>query len=117
MQPQHHQLPPQPPLSRKRSAARSPSPDEDFIEENDAFDTLKRTKTDGELEELAVAPLAESWRVDVTEILAPTPQALQTSGGEYGAITWNGLPNYTPEKSLLVLCVVGSLEVQHYALR
>lgn len=94
--------------SRKRSAStpyprETPSPGDESVESIGV--SLKRTKTDNELDALGIIPQDEAWHFDVASVIAspPEPQA------------HTHLKSYSPSKSLFVLCVVGGLEL-HYQL-
>jgi hypothetical protein len=100
-------------LSRKRSRL---GVDDDEEEEqrrrepSPAFsDTLKRSKTQCELEELDVIGASEAWGVDVDSILAS--RRIMKPGFE----AHDNWARYRREESIVVLCVQGNVLV-HYEL-
>jgi hypothetical protein len=81
-------------LSRKRSRL-SPGLDDD-----DGDDTLKKSRTQCELDELDIISPPAAWRVDVDTIL--------------GQRTW---PRYRKGRSTIVVCVQGNMQLHHRLLR
>ncbi|KAF2263636.1 hypothetical protein CC78DRAFT_269650 [Lojkania enalia] len=90
------------PRASGRSPLRSPSPG----------DTLKRTKTQEELDEVGIVAPEDAWVVDVASILA-SPTLHAPNGGTLQA--HNNLSSYSKDSSLVVLCVQGNLRL-HYDL-
>lgn len=106
-------------LNRKRSRLALDDDDEDeqrLPEPSPALstfsDTLKRTRTQNELEELDIVRPEDAWNVDVAGILAsytlpaPPGSSLQAH---------NNAGNYVQNNSILVLCVQGNVRL-HYDL-
>jgi hypothetical protein len=75
-------------------------------------DTLKRSKTQCELDELHVIPVDEAWVVDVDAILASKRIARPLNGRLEAHDNW---PRYTEGTSIVVLCVQGNVQI-HYDL-
>lgn len=107
-------------LNRKRSRLALDPDDEDepfhgreLSPALSAFsDTLKRSKTQCELDELGTISSGEAWKVDVDAILASKTLATPSVG------TWeahNNRPKYSKQESIYVLCVQGNVRV-HYDL-
>lgn len=72
---------------------------------------LKRTRTQGDLDEIDVIPPGNAWRVDVDSILSsPTLTAASATNGKQGH---SNLHRYTKGSSIVILCVQGELPV-HY---
>lgn len=102
-------------LSRKRSRItldddddevqqrREPSPALSF-----ASDTLKRSRTQCELEELDIIGVDEAWSVDVDAILASKRVARQPNAHD----NWG---RFRRGDSIIVLCVQGNVQI-HYEL-
>jgi hypothetical protein len=103
-------------LSRKRSRLGVDSDDEEEQrrrEPSPAFsDTLKRSKTQCELEELDVIGVEEAWVVDVDAILASRRIARPVGGSLETHDNWK---RYMRQESIVVLCVQGNVQV-HYEL-
>jgi hypothetical protein len=104
-------------LSRKRSRLGVDSDDEEELqrrrEPSPAFsDTLKRSKTQCELEELDIIGVEEAWVVDVDAILASRRIARPIGGNLEAHDNWK---RYRREESIVVLCVQGNVQV-HYEL-
>jgi hypothetical protein len=101
-------------LSRKRSRLtldddddevqqrREPSPALSF-----ASDTLKRSRTQCELEELNIIDVADAWVVDVDAILASKRVASPNAHDNWG--------RFRRGDSIVVLCVQGNVQI-HYEL-
>jgi environmental stress-induced protein Ves len=81
-------------LSRKRSRL-SPGLDDDHED-----DTLKKTRTQCELDELNIVSPRDAWRVDVDALLGQRP--------------W---PRYRKGRSTIVVCVQGNMQLHHDLLR
>ncbi|KAF3005736.1 hypothetical protein E8E13_006538 [Curvularia kusanoi] len=75
-------------------------------------DTLKRSKTDCELEDLDIIEPQDAWTVDVKAILGSTTVAAPPDGGLRPHNNW---PRYKKDGSILVFCVQGNLQL-HYNL-
>jgi hypothetical protein len=75
-------------------------------------DVLKRSKTQCELEELDMISPEEAWSVNVDAILASSTLATP-SGSMLEA--HNNWARYRKQKSIIVLCVQGNVQV-HYQL-
>jgi hypothetical protein len=109
-------------LSRKRSRLalddndddeeqhkrREPSPALSTFSDN----TLKRSRTQCELEELDIIGVDEAWSVDVDAILASTRVATPMGRTLDAHDNWQ---RYRKGESILVLCVQGNVHV-HYEL-
>ena len=107
-------------LSRKRSRLAVGDDDEGEVQQrrepspalSSFSDTLKRSKTQCELEELDIIDADEAWTVDVDAILAskrvarPLHSTLEAH---------DNLGRYQRGESLVVLCVQGNVQV-HYEL-
>ena len=106
-------------LSRKRSRL-APDSDDDEAQRlrqpspalSSLSDTLKRSRTQCELDELDIVEPKDAWTVDVCAILASTTLAAPTGSGLKPHNNWQG---YQKNKSILVLCVQGNLQL-HYNL-
>jgi hypothetical protein len=106
-------------LSRKRSRL-TVDEDEDEVqrrrEPSPALpplgDTLKRSQTQCELEELDIISPEEAWIVDVDTILASN--TLATPPGSM-LEAHNNWARYKKQESIIVLCVQGNVQV-HYDL-
>jgi hypothetical protein len=106
-------------LSRKRSRLTTDD-DEDEVshrrEPSPALpalgDTLKRSKTQCELEELDMISADQSWNVDLDAILA-SPTLATPPGSILEA--HNNWTRYKKHGSIIVLCVQGNVQV-HYEL-
>ncbi|KAF2033773.1 hypothetical protein EK21DRAFT_57795 [Setomelanomma holmii] len=106
-------------LSRKRSRLtidsdddeaqwrREPSPVHSVLS-----DTLKRSRTQCELDELAIVDAVEAWAVDVDAILASKRIAKPLGGGLDAHDNWE---RYCKGQSMVVLCVQGNVQT-HYDL-
>ena len=75
-------------------------------------DSLKKTRTLSELDDLDVIPPEEAWSVDVEGILASTTQATPPGSGLQAH---DNASRYTREDSIIVLCVQGAVQL-HYDL-
>lgn len=106
-------------LSRKRSRLaidedeeevqhrREPSPALSVLS-----DTLKRSRTQCELDELDVIGVGEAWKVDVDAILASRRIARPLSGELEAHDNWQ---RYGKGESIIVICVQGNVQT-HYDL-
>ncbi|KAF2441330.1 hypothetical protein P171DRAFT_457139 [Karstenula rhodostoma CBS 690.94] len=92
------------PISRKRSRLA-------LDDGEDADDALKRSRTQSEIEELAVIPPDEAWTVDVAGILASN--TLAPPPGNH--LRPHSNADWHRSGSLFVLCVQGSVQL-HYDL-
>lgn len=106
-------------LSRKRSRLALDDHDEEMQQRREPSpalssfsDTLKRSKTQCELEELDIIPVDEAWTVDVDAILASKRVARPACAR---LETHDNLGRYQRGESLVVLCVQGNVQV-HYEL-
>jgi hypothetical protein len=109
-------------LSRKRSRLAADDDDDDEIHRRrepspspalSAFsDTLKRSRTQCELEELDIIGVDEAWSVDVDAILASTRIATPPNRTLDAHDNWS---RYQRGESIMVLCVQGNVHV-HYEL-
>jgi hypothetical protein len=75
-------------------------------------DTLKRSKTQCELDELDIIEPNDAWTVDVSAILGSTTVAAPPGSGLSPHNNWS---RYKEDKSMMVLCVQGNLHL-HYNL-
>lgn len=75
-------------------------------------DTLKRSKTQCELDELEIIEPKDAWTVDVAAILASTTIATPEGSGLKPHNNWQ---RYRKGESVIVLCVQGNLQL-HYNL-
>ena len=75
-------------------------------------DTLKRTKTLSELDELSIASPEAAWSIDVSGILSSPTFASIPDGSLQ---THNHLSNRAAGPSIVILCVQGNLHL-HYDL-
>lgn len=75
-------------------------------------DTLKRSKTQCELDELKIIEPKDAWTVDIGAILASTTIAAPQYNGLQPHNNWQ---RYTKGESVIVLCVQGNLQL-HYDL-
>lgn len=106
-------------LSRKRSRL-APDSDDDEAQQlrqpspalSSLSDTLKRSKTQCELDELDIIEPADAWTVDVGAILASTTVAAPPGSGLKPHNNWQ---RYNVKESIVVLCVQGNLQL-HYNL-
>ena len=106
-------------LSRKRSRL-APDSDDDEAQQlrqpsptlSSVSDTLKRSKTQCELDELDIIEPKDAWTVDVGAILASTMLAAPPRTGLEPHNNWQ---RYKKGKSIIVLCVQGNLQL-HYNL-
>lgn len=103
-------------LSRKRSRLGVDEDDDEVQrrrEPSPAFsDTLKRSKTQCELEELDIIGVEDAWSVDLDAILASKRIARPVGGRMEAHDNWK---RYKREESIVVLCVQGNVQV-HYEL-
>ncbi|KAL5121987.1 hypothetical protein ACEQ8H_000203 [Pleosporales sp. CAS-2024a] len=108
-------------LSRKRSRLDVPDAADDNTDDDDEqyrharrdpspalSDGLKRTRTQCELEDLAMVPASEAWSVDMDALLA-------SRRGVHEARQRDNAARYVRGESLVVLCVQGNVQV-HYEL-
>ncbi|KAF2786648.1 hypothetical protein K505DRAFT_343622 [Melanomma pulvis-pyrius CBS 109.77] len=75
-------------------------------------DSLKRSKTQSELDDLDIATPEDAWRVDVSSILSSPTLASAPDGSLQ---THHTLSNYVVGSSIVVFCVQGNLQL-HYDL-
>lgn len=106
-------------LSRKRSRLTLDQDDEEIQQRREpspalsAFsDTLKRSKTQCELDELDIIGVEEAWVVDTDAIMASNRIAKPLSGRLEAHDNWQ---RYGKEESILVFCVQGNVQT-HYDL-
>ncbi|KAH8731423.1 hypothetical protein GQ44DRAFT_671279 [Phaeosphaeriaceae sp. PMI808] len=107
-------------LSRKRSRLALDSDCDDDLEQRrepspalSAFsDTLKRSRTQCELDELEIVDVDKAWSVDVEAILASNRIARPPSGSLEAHDNW---ARYKRGESIIVLCVQGNVKI-HYDL-
>jgi hypothetical protein len=106
-------------LSRKRSRLAVDPDDDEASQQREpspalsAFsDTLKRSKTQCELEELDVIGADEAWSVDVDAIMASKRIGRPADGRLEAHDNWAG---YVKGESTVVLCVQGNVQI-HYEL-
>lgn len=76
--------------------------------------TLKRNKTQGELEELDIVPVEEAWSIDIQSILA-SPTVETFSHGGQTREPHSNMERYIKGGSIVILCVQGNLQL-HYDL-
>jgi hypothetical protein len=106
-------------LGRKRSRL-APESDDDEAQQlrqpslalSSASDTLKRSKTQCELDELDIIKPKDAWVVDVGAILASTTLATPPGSGLQPHNNW---PKYQKGESIVIFCVQGNLQL-HYNL-
>ncbi|KAL5376487.1 hypothetical protein PMIN06_007133 [Paraphaeosphaeria minitans] len=103
-------------ISRKRSRLALDEGDNDDNDNADdalstAGDTLKRSRTQGELEELAVMPPDEAWNVDVAGILASNTLAAPPGS----RLRPHSNADRHLSGSIFVLCIQGNVQL-HYDL-
>jgi hypothetical protein len=106
-------------LSRKRSWL-AVDPDEDETQQrrepspalSTFSDTLKRSKTQCELEELDIIVVDKAWSVDVDAIMASKRVARPAEGGLEAHDNW---ADYVKGESMVLLCVQGNVQI-HYEL-
>ncbi|KAF2630723.1 hypothetical protein BU25DRAFT_334438 [Macroventuria anomochaeta] len=103
-------------LSRKRSRLATDSDDDEAQQPSPALsslsDTLKRSKTQCELDELDIIEPKDAWIIDVGAILANTTLAAPPGSGLKPHNNWH---RYKKGESVIVLCVQGNLQL-HYNL-
>lgn len=106
-------------LSRKRSRLTFDSDDDEVQQLRQPSpalpppsDTLKRSKTQSELDELDIIELKDSWTVDIGAILARPALAAPPFSGLKPHNNWQ---RYKKGESITVLCVQGNLQL-HYNL-
>jgi len=75
--------------------------------------TLKRSRTQCELDELAIVDAEQAWSVDVDAILASRCIAAPTGGSRWEK--HDNMERYSRGTSTIVLCVQGNVQV-HYQL-
>lgn len=107
------------PLSRKRSRFAPDSEDDEAHQLrqpspalSSLSDTLKRSKTQCELDELDMIDPKDAWTVDMSAILSSTTLAAPPSSGLKPHNNWQ---KYRKGESIMVLCVQGNLQL-HYNL-
>ena len=76
-------------------------------------DGLKRSRTQGELEDLDTIPAEAAWGVDIDAILASDTR--KTPEQRHGLSGHDNMEKYEKDGSIFVLCVQGSLQL-HYDL-
>jgi len=106
-------------MSRKRSRLALDDSDEDSQRAPEASpalstfsDTLKKTKTQSELDDLDIVPPEKAWSVDVHGILASRTLATPPASS---LRAHDNVGRYKQEESTVVLCVQGNVEL-HYDL-
>jgi hypothetical protein len=103
-------------LSRKRSRLGVDEDDDEVQRRREPSpaisDTLKRSKTQCELEELDMISANEAWSIDVDAILASRRIARPVGSALEAHDNW---ARYQREASIVVLCVQGNVMV-HYDL-
>lgn len=106
-------------LSRKRSRLEPDSDDDkaprlrrNSTESSSFSDTLKRSKTQCELDELDIIEPKEAWVVDMSAILS---SRMLAAPPESGLEPHNNWQKYRKGESIIVLCVQGNLQL-HYDL-
>jgi len=92
------------PPSKKRGASPDSSPERDI---------LKRTKALDDTETVKLVPKAQAWDFDVGALLDLPTHTSQAQEQEYG----NNFKNYDRSKSLFLLCVIGTVDIQYHLLR
>lgn len=105
------------PFSRKRSRVAVDTDDDEEAPQprqpSPALsDTLKRSKTQCELDELDIIEPNDAWTVDVSAILGSTTVAAPPGSGLRPHNNWS---RYKKDGSVLVFCVQGNLQL-HYNL-
>lgn len=106
-------------LSRKRSRL-APDSDDDEAQQlrqpspalSSLSDTLKRSKTQCELDELDIIEPKDAWAVDVGAILVNRTLIAPPGSGLKPHDNWQ---RYKKSESIIVLCVQGNLQL-HYDL-
>lgn len=106
-------------LSRKRSRLALDSDDDEVQRHREpspalssVSDTLKRSKTQCELDELSTISSDEAWTIDVDALLASYTLPVPSNSGLQAHNNW---ANYRRGESLMVLCVQGNVQT-HYEL-
>jgi hypothetical protein len=106
-------------LSRKRSRLAVDSDDEEVQQRREPSpalstfsDTLKRSRTQCELDELDIIGVDEAWSVDVDAIMASKRIARPLAGRFEAHDNW---ARYARAESIVVLCVQGNVQT-HYEL-
>ncbi|KAF2200014.1 hypothetical protein GQ43DRAFT_374892 [Delitschia confertaspora ATCC 74209] len=99
-------------INRKRSRASTSSTPDDSRAATPFTDTLKRTKTDNELDSLNIIHPSEAWPIDISAILA-SPTIPTVTGSSLQP--YDNAANHTPGKSIYILCIQGDYEL-HYDL-
>lgn len=94
-------------LNRKRSAS-TPEPPDSSRYSPSLGESLKRTKTDSELDALGVIPSSEAWCIDLSAILC-SPTVPKAPQGHHNPAS------STSAKSIFLFCVQGDYEL-HYNL-
>ncbi|KAF2133936.1 hypothetical protein P153DRAFT_281012 [Dothidotthia symphoricarpi CBS 119687] len=106
-------------MNRKRSRLAPDSDDEDAQQRREPSpalptfsDTLKRSKTQCELDDLDMIGIEKAWHIDVDAILAS--ETLATAPGSMLAVhdNWG---RYGKDESIVVICVQGNMHL-HYDL-
>lgn len=106
-------------LSRKRSRLPVDSDDDEAQRKRQpspaistTSDSLKRSRTQCELDELGIIEPKDAWTIDMDAILASTTIAASLGGGLKPHDNWH---RYKKGESTVVLCVQGNLQL-HYNL-
>ncbi len=108
-------------LGRKRSRLALDSDDDDVEKQHlrqpspalsSLSDTLKRSRTQCEIDELDIIDPKDAWTVDLNAILSCTMLAAPPGSELEPRNNWQ---RYIKEKSTVVLCVQGNLQM-HYNL-
>ncbi|KAF2854827.1 hypothetical protein T440DRAFT_464959 [Plenodomus tracheiphilus IPT5] len=103
---------PQPQLQsqqQQQQRLKSPSPALSSIS-----DTLKRTRTQCELDELSIVPPQDAWPFDIDALLA-SPRLSTPPTHPTNLPAHDNWARYNRDKSILILCVQGNLQL-HYEL-
>jgi hypothetical protein len=105
-------------LSRKRSRLAADSDDDEAQPQqpppkpSSLRDTLKKSRTQCELDELDIIEPSEAWTIDVSVILDGTTLAAPLGSGLEPHNNWQ---RYRKGESTMVFCVQGNLQL-HYNL-
>lgn len=97
---------------RAQDLARRESRDTEGSLTSPTSDTLKKTKTQSDLEELDIIDPQQAWTVDIASILAS--RTLEKPEGSH-LQTHNNVSRYSKESSIVILCVQGNVHL-HYDL-
>lgn len=103
-QPAHAHIPTPIPQAHERASASALSPP--------PTDTLKRTRTQCDLDELCIATPKEAWPFDTDALLSSTRLAMPPNSSLPAHDNW---ARYRKGESMLILCVQGNLQL-HYEL-